>query len=221
MQARSAGRRRYIEAVFNANEPEPHMKRALCLTVLLSTTAALLSACIVVPPRAAAARLPLLPRPLLIPPCPSTRHQENQHETSIPSRRSRHRRRWRFGLLSPAQAHDGPAAYGYGHPPPPPRTNNALRAARARRGCPVTGSAAAAATTGAPATGKPNGPATATCRTAGCRARAAGSCGPDTGHADTPATGMTARLVASPRSSSTARCSGLIPRGESLLVQKH
>ncbi|KAF7962672.1 hypothetical protein AWV80_19060 [Cupriavidus sp. UYMU48A] len=55
MQARSAGRRRYIEAVFNANEPEPHMKRALCLTVLLSTTAALLSACIVVPPRAAAA----------------------------------------------------------------------------------------------------------------------------------------------------------------------
>ncbi len=29
----------------------PHMKRALCLAVLLSTTAALLSACIVVPPR--------------------------------------------------------------------------------------------------------------------------------------------------------------------------
>ena len=26
-----------------------------------------------------------------------------------------------FGLLSPAQAHNGPAAYGYGHPPPPPR----------------------------------------------------------------------------------------------------
>lgn len=51
MQARSAGRRRYIEAVFNANDPEPDMKRALCLAVLLSTTAALLSACIVVPPR--------------------------------------------------------------------------------------------------------------------------------------------------------------------------
>ncbi|CAG2141758.1 YXWGXW repeat-containing protein [Cupriavidus numazuensis] len=26
-----------------------------------------------------------------------------------------------FGLLSPAQAHDGPPAYSYGHPPPPPR----------------------------------------------------------------------------------------------------
>lgn len=26
-----------------------------------------------------------------------------------------------FGLLSPAQAYDGPGAYAYGHPPPPPR----------------------------------------------------------------------------------------------------
>ena len=51
VQARSVGPRRYIEAVFNANDPEPNMKRALCLAVLLSTTAALLSACIVVPPR--------------------------------------------------------------------------------------------------------------------------------------------------------------------------
>jgi hypothetical protein len=51
VQARSAGRPRYIEAVFNANDSEPYMKRALCLAVLLSTTAALLSACIVVPPR--------------------------------------------------------------------------------------------------------------------------------------------------------------------------
>ncbi|WER49583.1 hypothetical protein CupriaWKF_20820 [Cupriavidus sp. WKF15] len=24
-----------------------------------------------------------------------------------------------FGLLTPAQAHDGPGAYAYGHPPPP------------------------------------------------------------------------------------------------------
>ncbi len=51
MQAPGTGPRRYIEAVFNANDTEPNMKRALSLAVLLSTTAALLSACIVVPPR--------------------------------------------------------------------------------------------------------------------------------------------------------------------------
>jgi len=51
VQARIEGARRYIEAVFNANHPEPDMKRALSLVLLLCATAAMLSACIVVPPR--------------------------------------------------------------------------------------------------------------------------------------------------------------------------